>query len=196
MHLLAFSPFFLAGRVTRLITWKVRIVLRLRQETTMTLNWIAKRLKMGAWTHVSNLIAQQRQKGTQWSQEEFEAYIKAYGQPPLNPGKSTSMNERDFWEIISQAGSAAANTEDVPKWIESHLETRSMGEILDFAAWLTTCLKRSNDERLRRAAGKLFRRTGPLADDSWLYFRCWLVARGKEAFDLALRDPACLHSLH
>ena len=44
---------------------KVNIALRLRQETTMTLKWIAKRLKIGAWTHVSNLIAQQRQKGAQ-----------------------------------------------------------------------------------------------------------------------------------
>ena len=35
---------------------KVRIALRLRQETTMTLAWIAQRLKMGAWTHVSNLL--------------------------------------------------------------------------------------------------------------------------------------------
>jgi REP element-mobilizing transposase RayT len=35
---------------------KVRIARRLRQETTMTLAWIAQRLRMGAWTHVSNLL--------------------------------------------------------------------------------------------------------------------------------------------
>ena len=35
---------------------KVQIALRLRQETTMTLEWIARRLRMGAWTHVSNLL--------------------------------------------------------------------------------------------------------------------------------------------
>lgn len=39
---------------------KVRIARRLRQETTMTLVWIARRLQMGAWTHVSNLLGQQR----------------------------------------------------------------------------------------------------------------------------------------
>ena len=37
-------------------TEKVRIAGRLRRETTMTLAWIAKRLRMGAWTHVSNLL--------------------------------------------------------------------------------------------------------------------------------------------
>jgi hypothetical protein len=35
---------------------KVRIARRLRAETTMTLQWIADRLKMGAWTHVSNRL--------------------------------------------------------------------------------------------------------------------------------------------
>lgn len=35
---------------------KVGIARRLRQETTMTLAWIAARLQMGVWTHVSNLL--------------------------------------------------------------------------------------------------------------------------------------------
>jgi len=39
---------------------KVRIAGRLRAETTMTLKWIAGRLQMGAWTHVSNLLSATR----------------------------------------------------------------------------------------------------------------------------------------
>jgi len=35
---------------------KVQLVRRLRSETTMTLKWIAAELRMGAWTHVSNLV--------------------------------------------------------------------------------------------------------------------------------------------
>jgi len=35
---------------------KVKLALRLRTETTMTLSWIAKRLHMGSWTYVSNLL--------------------------------------------------------------------------------------------------------------------------------------------
>ena len=38
---------------------KVRIALRLRAETTMTLKWIAAELQMGTWTHVSNLLSKQ-----------------------------------------------------------------------------------------------------------------------------------------
>jgi hypothetical protein len=35
---------------------KVALARRLRQETTMSLKWIARRLHMGSWTHVSNLL--------------------------------------------------------------------------------------------------------------------------------------------
>lgn len=42
---------------------KVCIARRLRQETTMTLAWIANRLQMGAWTHVSNLLGSTRRTG-------------------------------------------------------------------------------------------------------------------------------------
>ena len=40
---------------------KVRAARRLRQETTMSLRWIAQRLHMGSWTYVSNLL---REKAT------------------------------------------------------------------------------------------------------------------------------------
>jgi hypothetical protein len=35
---------------------KVRIAVRLRQETTMTLGWIAQALHMGTKTHLSHLL--------------------------------------------------------------------------------------------------------------------------------------------
>jgi hypothetical protein len=35
---------------------KVMLARRLRQETTMSLKWIAGRLQMGTWTYVSNLL--------------------------------------------------------------------------------------------------------------------------------------------
>ena len=44
---------------------KVEMAWRLRRETTMTLKWIAKRLKMGAWTHVSNCVVQKRRENEQ-----------------------------------------------------------------------------------------------------------------------------------
>jgi hypothetical protein len=38
----------------------VKMARRLREETTMTLKWIAGELYMGARTHVSNLLSQAR----------------------------------------------------------------------------------------------------------------------------------------
>jgi hypothetical protein len=41
---------------------KMRAVRRLRQETAMTLAWIAQRLQMGSWTYVSNLLGSQKSR--------------------------------------------------------------------------------------------------------------------------------------
>ena len=40
---------------------KVMLARRLRQETTLSLKWIAQRLQMGSWTYVSNLLKEQPQ---------------------------------------------------------------------------------------------------------------------------------------
>jgi hypothetical protein len=44
--------------------WKVRLAVRLRRETMMTLKWIAARLQMGSWRHLNGLLYKQRVKLT------------------------------------------------------------------------------------------------------------------------------------
>ncbi len=39
---------------------KVAVAARLRQETTVTLKWISKRLQIGAWTHLNKRLYEQR----------------------------------------------------------------------------------------------------------------------------------------
>ena len=39
---------------------KVRIARVLREQTTVSLAWIAARLKMGSWTYVSDLLSQSK----------------------------------------------------------------------------------------------------------------------------------------
>lgn len=41
---------------------KVELAKRLRRETTLSLKWIAENLRMGTWTHVSNLLRPSRQQ--------------------------------------------------------------------------------------------------------------------------------------
>jgi hypothetical protein len=40
---------------------KVATARRLRQQSTMSLKWIAQRLQMGSWTYVSNLLRDRRE---------------------------------------------------------------------------------------------------------------------------------------
>jgi hypothetical protein len=35
---------------------KVKLAIRLRAETAVTMKWIAARLRMGTWTHVNHLL--------------------------------------------------------------------------------------------------------------------------------------------
>jgi len=42
---------------------KIRLAMRLREETTMTLKWIATRLQMGAWTHLNKRLYEHRKQG-------------------------------------------------------------------------------------------------------------------------------------
>ena len=35
---------------------KVKLALRLRAETAVTIKWIAQRLQMGTWTHLNHLL--------------------------------------------------------------------------------------------------------------------------------------------
>lgn len=50
---------------------KVKIVRRLRPETTMTLKWIAERLKMGTWTRVANRLYHTKGQSCANTQDPF-----------------------------------------------------------------------------------------------------------------------------
>ena len=41
---------------------KIKLAVRVRQETTMTLKWISHRLNMGAWTHLNRHLYERRKK--------------------------------------------------------------------------------------------------------------------------------------
>ena len=48
---------------------KVKLARRLRQETAMSLKWIAQRLQMGSWTYASNLLNEPKQTQPQAQKE-------------------------------------------------------------------------------------------------------------------------------
>jgi hypothetical protein len=44
---------------------KLKLAVRLREETTVTVKWIAARLQMGVWTHLNHLLYWHRRKKLQ-----------------------------------------------------------------------------------------------------------------------------------
>lgn len=63
---------------------KVEIASQLRARTTMTLKWIAQRLKMGAWAHVSNCLVQKRKK---------DASVNSYDRPLFEDKKGWKIGK-------------------------------------------------------------------------------------------------------
>ena len=43
---------------------KLKLAVRLRAETSVTVKWIAQRLRMGTWTHLNNLQYWQRRESS------------------------------------------------------------------------------------------------------------------------------------
>jgi|ERR1700691_4255526 REP element-mobilizing transposase RayT len=43
---------------------KLKLAVRLRAETSVTVKWIAERLRMGTWTHLNHLLYWQRRETT------------------------------------------------------------------------------------------------------------------------------------
>lgn len=95
------------------------------------------------------------------------------------------MTDERFWAVIDQAraGSTASAS---PKQLKIVLGRLDNAEILDFGHKFYETLCDLNQWNLW-AAGYVI--TGGMGDDSFHYFRSWIIGKGKIAFDLALRDP-------
>jgi len=93
-------------------------------------------------------------------------------------------NER-FWTLIDEAraGSVASAS---PAQLKKVLEPLSDQEVMAFGHKFYENLCELNHWNLW-AAGHVI--TGGMGDDSFHYFRSWIVGKGKIAFDLAMEDP-------
>jgi hypothetical protein len=109
-------------------------------------------------------------------------YASAGGRTPVS--ESTISNER-FWALIdlARAGSCASAP---PSRLRKVLETLDDQKLLQFGHKFYENLCDLNHWNLW-AAGHVI--TGGMGDDSFHYFRSWIIGKGKTAFDIALRDP-------
>ncbi|WP_020061748.1 DUF4240 domain-containing protein [Bacillus sp. 123MFChir2] len=98
------------------------------------------------------------------------------------------MNQEQFWQLISDMNSKNETVE----WLIEQLAAKSADEIADYEMHFQTALGQSYTSSLWAAAYIIL---GGCSDDSFDYFRGWLIACGKETFESALQKPENLANL-
>jgi len=102
------------------------------------------------------------------------------------------MTSALFWNTIEQARKSAGSADEMPPWLIQHLGGLEESSIVGFQAQLREAMDVSYDARLWLAAVVMMNGCG---DDSFDYFRAWLIAQGREVFEVALNDPESLNSI-
>ncbi len=93
-----------------------------------------------------------------------------------------------FWQIIETARASNENSNQSlePEALQDQLEEMSDEQVAQFARDFYQGLINLNDWRLWGAG---FVMAGGMGDDSFHYFRSWVIGRGQEAYETALNDP-------
>jgi hypothetical protein len=101
------------------------------------------------------------------------------------------MTEERFWAIIDEArgGSYASASPESLKQLLSHLPD---SEVSAFGHMFYEKLCELNFWQLW-AAGYII--VGGMGDDHFHYFRSWILGKGKDLFDLAMKDPDAIGPL-
>jgi len=99
--------------------------------------------------------------------------------------RAPMITDERFWSVIDQAragGSASASPERLSEILNRLIDD----EILHFGHMFYEKICDLNKWRLW-AAGYVI--AGGMSDDSFLYFRSWIVGKGKKAFEVTMTDP-------
>ena len=95
------------------------------------------------------------------------------------------MSENQFWSLIDQAR-AGSSVSAEPERLGVILDQLGDDEVLDFGHMFYEKVCDLNRWRLW-AAGYVI--AGGMSDDSFHYFRSWIVGKGRNAFEVAMKDP-------
>lgn len=99
------------------------------------------------------------------------------------------MDESKFWGIIDQTRYGTPTVVEHARLLETALESLSFEDIISFGQMLENKLSDLNKNDLWEIAYII--NTG-CGDDDFRDFRAGIIARGKEAFDIAVINPAGL----
>lgn len=101
-----------------------------------------------------------------------------------------TMDEQEFWRLINSTHQQAQGDEQVQeKLLIKNLEKYEPAQIIEFECLLRQQIFDADNFKIM-AAQKII--DGSVSDDSYLYFRCWLIGQGRDAFTKALHNPDSL----
>jgi hypothetical protein len=95
------------------------------------------------------------------------------------------ITEERFWRLIDQAR-AGTSASASPQQLQKLLTLLSDDEVLGFGHMFYEKLCDLNQWRLW-AAGYVI--AGGMSDDSFHYFRSWILGKGRGVFEVAMKDP-------
>lgn len=103
------------------------------------------------------------------------------------------MTLDDFWAIIDKArGESGDDDEAFLEKVQARLKKLRPEDIVSFDVHYDALRFRAYRKELWGAAYVM---NGGCSDDGFEYFRAWLIARGRKAYDRALADPDSLASV-
>ncbi|MDT0568412.1 DUF4240 domain-containing protein [Streptomyces sp. DSM 3412] len=99
------------------------------------------------------------------------------------------MDDETFWDAIEGCRRVTRDPDERLEWLRGRLAGRPETEILRFQASLDRVVAPTLTWDLWGAADRIM---GWCSDDSFFYFRLWLVGLGRDGFDRVTRDPDSL----
>ncbi|PJJ53336.1 DUF4240 domain-containing protein [Hymenobacter chitinivorans] len=100
------------------------------------------------------------------------------------------MTTPEFWQLLDASTAAATGNQSAQAdYLSEQLAALEPEQIIEFECQLRQHLREADDFKIM-AALKIM--DGFVSDDSYLYFRCWLVGQGEAVFRQALQDADTL----
>ncbi len=99
---------------------------------------------------------------------------------------STPLSESTFWEIIHKSLKNSTNQEEQLEVITNELEKLSISDIIGFKLCFDLLLNKSYTSELWCAA---YLMNEGCSDDTFDYFRSWLISRGEKTYYEAVKNP-------
>lgn len=104
--------------------------------------------------------------------------------------KSDKMDKDEFWKIIDYSIANSKNDKlEQEKIIVEKLSAYSPEQIIEFEIILRELIIQADDFKIM-AVQKIIE--GYVSDDSYLYFRCWLIRKGEEIYRETIENPDSL----